>query len=427
MRKGTIATITVLTMATLASATTAGTEVDISGQVRARAELDQKSFDTADGMRQYTYLRTRVKADATISENTHAVVQFQDSRRLGDNDYSATLNDGMNVDIHQAYLKVDQLWENGPGVKVGRFEVNLGNQRVFGGVGWHNVGRSWEGVEAFFDRPKVKFNAYWLKRLERDSQVGNADFDVYGLHATMKDQHLDLFGFLESDALLAELDQGGETYTADHQNMKRFTFGFYTKQTHEQFDFEFNGALQTGKQRYWPDTDTLSAEGDLSGMMFTGEAGYSFDSPRNPRVAVGIDYASGDDDLTDNDYKAYNNLYYTGHKFRGFMDYFIGSNEAGLMDLMLRGSCHPVEGWTVKADLHLFSTAADYEYIASGTSDTTMTTDVGTEIDLTVSTGRIAGVKLAAGGGVFMPTEAWSEMNDPETGLWGWLQLTADF
>ncbi len=424
MRHGVHLLISVLAIGLLVGSVSAGTEIDLSGQVRARTELDWKSLHPEDGTRQYTYLRTRILAEAEISDNTRAVVQFQDSRRLGDNSLSGTLNDGKNVDVHQAYLQVDELWDDGLGIKVGRFEVALGNERVFGSVGWHNVGRSWEGVQAFCDMSKLRMDAFILKRLERDSRVGNADFDIFGINAKVKDAHLELFGFLENDALKDGMTENDIIYVADHQNLKRFTFGIYTKQTHEQFDFEANAALQTGKQRYWDGTE--SAEADLSAMMFTGEAGYTFDSKRQPRLAIGVDYASGDDS-DDNEYKSYNNMYYTGHKFRGFMDYFLASNEAGLMDIMLRGKVDVVNGWTVKGDVHLFSTAVDYSYTAAGATAATMTKDVGTEIDVTVSTNRIAGVKFAAGGGIFMVKDAWAGMSDSETATWGWLQLTADF
>jgi hypothetical protein len=427
MRHGILTIIIVLSIGLLFGSVSAKTEVDISGQVRTRAELDQKSTDPADGTRQYTFLRSRIMARAMISDNTRGVVQFQDSRRLGDNDLSGTLNDGNNVDVHQAYLQVDQLWDGGFGVKAGRFEVALGNQRVFGTVGWHNVGRSWEGIQAFYDFSNVRLDLFWLKNLERDSQIGNADFDTYGAQAKIKSVPLDLFGFFENDALKDTATIDGTPVIADDQNMKRYTFGLYTKQKHERFDFEVNAAYQTGNQRVWDSTALTSDEIDLSGVMFTGEVGYTFDNKRQPRLALGVDYTSGDDDATDDEYKAYNNLYYTGHKFRGYMDYFLGSNAAGLVDVMVRGKVELADGWTLNGDLHLFSTAEDYAYTPAGAEESVMTSDLGTEFDLTLTTNRIAGVKMAAGGGVFMPKDGFDDRTDGDTAGWGWLQLIADF
>jgi len=139
----------------LAAAVYAETEVEVSGQVRVRNEIDGKSFNPDYTTKYFQVMRTRIAIDAIVDSNAHAFVQFQDSRMFGDTDQfgqlqSGTLNDGKNVDIHQAYIQVDRIAVDGLGVKAGRFEFNLGNQRVFGAVGWHNVGRSWEGLEAWY-------------------------------------------------------------------------------------------------------------------------------------------------------------------------------------------------------------------------------------------------------------------------------------
>ena len=84
----------------------AETDVTITGQVRVRSEISDKSFDSTDKAQQFTYLRTRVMADATIDGNAHAVVQFQDSRIFGDNGYSGSLTDAKNVDIAPVPLSV---------------------------------------------------------------------------------------------------------------------------------------------------------------------------------------------------------------------------------------------------------------------------------------------------------------------------------
>ncbi|MFH1374160.1 MAG: alginate export family protein [bacterium] len=411
----------------------AETDVNITGQVRVRSELSDRSFDSTAKAQQYTYLRTRVMADAAIDDNTHAVVQFQDSRTLGAGGFSGdhTTGDAKNVDLHQAYLQVDHLWENGPGLKAGRFEVNLGNQRVFGSVGWHNVGRSWEGFQAWLDRENVRFDAFWLKKMELDDVTGNTDYDIFGAYATIKPANLDLFAFFEHDAYQDDstpvTNAPTGTFYSHHKRLKRLNLGLHYKRTYQQFDFDVNAVYQTGKMQQWdePVPDSLaSVEHDIAALMFTFEGGYTFDRSCKPRLGLGIDYASGDDNLIDTDHKAYNNLYYTGHKFRGYMDYFLGSGSEGLMDVMLRLKVNPTEGWTVKGDLHLFRTATEY----ADFSDTTATTrDVGMEFDLGVSTVRVAGVNLAAGTSVFLPSESYVGMADPDPTFWSYFQATANF
>jgi len=161
----------------LTSGVLAGADVDITGQVRVRPETTRKSFDADEDVTQdFTDLRTRVQVDATIKDNVHAVVQIQDSRRFGANDASGTLTNTDNVDIHQAYLSITELWTGGIGLRAGRFEVALGNQRVFGTVGWSNVGRSWEGFQLWFDDDHVRADGFWLKRLELYTPNENREY-----------------------------------------------------------------------------------------------------------------------------------------------------------------------------------------------------------------------------------------------------------
>ncbi len=405
-----------------ATVTLAETDVEVSGQVRVRHEVDSRQFHQDGTTKEYADMRTRVQIAATVDGNAHAVVQLQDTRRFGglinNQETSGTLNNTHNVDIHQAFLQIDQLWAKGPGLKLGRFEFNMGNQRVFGAVGWHNVARSWEGLQLWHDLPKVKFTGFVFKRHEANDPIENEDFTIYGINTKIKELGAEVFAFRESDAENVSFYSGVSPTSAavqdeDDVNMlSRTNFGVFIKRSHEQFDFAGNAVYQTG--------EIIGT--DIAAMMFALEVGYSFPGEHQARLAAGIDYSSGDDDGTDDEINLYNNSYYTGHKFRGFMDYFLGSNAAGLIDLMLRGKVSPAPGWLLKGDLHYFKTAADYTDFTGEE-----TTDVGTELDLSVSTKKVAGVGLTAGTSVFLPSEAYAEMEDPETGFWFYTMATVTF
>jgi hypothetical protein len=386
---------------------TAETEVKVSGQVRLRSETNGKSFDTSKTITNVRMMRTRINLDATVDGNAHAFVQFQDSRILGDTNsigdwQSGGLNDGKNVDIHQAYIQIDRLWFDGFGTKAGRFELNLGNQRVFGAVGWHNVGRTWEGGMSWYQGKDYKVSGFWFKaqeEMEKSNVLANRDFDILGLHAKFDKANLELFGVYEFDQ---DTLYQGDSLVLKGDKLKRLTFGMYYKRQHNQMDFEFNAAFQTG---------TMVDSVDISGLMFTGEVGYSLKCDKKVRVAAAIDFSSGDDDPSDSDHKAYNNLYYTGHKFRGHMDYFVKSTNPGLIDIILRGKFNVAPKWTVKGDFHYFKTAADYSLPTATVGDsvvtTTTSTDAGMEFDFSVTTSSVAGVKLVGGLSIFLPQESF--------------------
>lgn len=416
MRHGLLSFAVIVVMVCAAAAIAGDTKVEINGQVRVRTEVDAKSTHPDITTRHYTDLRTRVGVKATPSENAHAFVQLQDSRRLGSGDNSGTLANSMNVDVHQAYVQIEQLFNGGPGLKAGRFEVVLGGQRVFGSVGWHNVGRSWDGLNAWFDQPEFRLDGFWLKRREVNSTAYNRDSDIFGVNAKIKKAGVEAFAFYETDAD----ETVDDTLITGYDALTRVSLGLYGKRTYEQFDFEVNAVYQTGNSRKQIDSVTYG-EDDIAAMMFAFEAGMTLDPDTKARVAAAIDYTSGDKDGTDNDYKAYNNLYYTGHKFRGFMDYFVGSPANGLVDLILRGKFAPVEGWLFKGDIHYFKTAQEYAVDANTNSK-----NVGIELDFGVSTSKIAGINWASGVSVFLPDDDWAGA-DAETGMWLYSMATLNF
>ncbi|MFH1686583.1 MAG: alginate export family protein [bacterium] len=433
----------VLAALVLASmATVAATDIDVNGQVRFRDEIDLRSFDSARTAEHYCDLRTRVGFDAKVNDNVSAFVQFQNWRHFGHggSNFMSPQNtwddQGRYVEIHQGYLQVNRFLVDGLGIKFGRFEFVHGNQRVFGGVGWSNVGRAMEGGQLWYAHERFTLKAFRLHMRENDNEFYNADFDIFGGILSkpglikFEDKgrvDVDLFGFLEYDA-----DTAGHLNNVNELN--RLNFGTYLTAEHGDLDFTGNFVLQTGKapcdefDATVTDSVIATTENDISAMMFFGEAGFSFEKGR---IAAGIDYSSGDDNATDTKYKAYQNSYYTGHKFRGYMDYFVASDEAGLMDIFFRGSYSPNGLCKVAGDLHLFSTAVDY-VDPTVTTTTSMTKDVGMEIDITASSTAVDGITFQAGGSVFMAKDAFAmarsnSANPEKTGFWAYFMMTVDF
>lgn len=419
MKKTLTVTIALFVMLALCFSAYAETDVTVNGQVRLRGEFDRRSFDSNnDHYQSMKYLRSRIGFKVNKDDNAYAFVQFQDSRVLGAAGQSATLNDNETVDLHQAYLKY-KLWSEGErsfGVMGGRFEFNWGNQRLLGAVGWDNVGRSWEGGLMWYKTEQFKVMAANLIALERNWPTYNRDFNAYALGVDFNEFNLSLLALYENDA-----DTNGYSDNLDIQALKRMTLMAYYTRVMDQIDLEFNFALQTGNM-----PAAFDVEYDISAMMFTGEVGYTFEGEREARVALGIDYTSGDDDFTDLDWKVFNNLYWTGHKFNGYMDYFTFGGPNGLVDLMLRGKYEFTEGWFFAGDLHLFSAAEDYISLVSGTP--TATTDVGTEFDMSVNTTRVNGVDLKFGLSIFSAKDDFAGFSiDKQSGTWAYCQSMINF
>ncbi len=405
--------LTALLIAACAADISADDKIRYDGQIRLRSELDLKSLNPSRHARNFNDLRTRVGFKFQPSDVVFAYIQFQDSRRLGGPD-SGELTSTDNVDIHQAYFVIENAIIPCLYIKGGRFELNYGNQRVFGSAGWHNIGRSWEGGLFSYRNEALQIDLFGLKKMELGDSTYNRDFDIFGLYGKIKKAYLDLFFFYELDA-----DSNGYV----QEKLKRFNVGGYYSSSYDNFDFTMQGGFQFGEIPR--DTIPDSLVQDISAFMAAGELGYSFGTRTNARIAIGVDYTSGDDGSDSAKFKAYRNAYYTGHKFRGYMDYFLGSPEHGLIDAMLRGKVGINPQWLFKGDLHYFKAAEDYLSKADGM---TMTGNIGYEFDFTVVNKSVAGAAFTGGVSLFFADKHFAEAGDNrKTGIWSYLMTTINF
>ena len=376
-------------------------KLKVSGQLRHRLEMDAKDFTGDTDPHTFSFLRTRLNLDFKPAAGVRVFLQPQDSRVLGAANSGNLANDD-NLGLHQAFARLNCEKTKGLYLQLGRFEYAKAGHRLLGNVGWHNVGRSWAGALVGLQRGDVNVQVFRLK-LEEGDQLANDDKDLIGVYLENKANGYDLF-------ILWDIDNFRNTET---NRSDRFTAGGYFARKFEQIDVIANAAYQFGKANF--------DETDIAAYLVTFEIGYSGQGETPFRIAAGLDMASGDDGDTDNKNEAFNNLYYTGHKFRGYMDYFLASGAAGLNDYMLRGSVTPAKGWKVKGDLHIFQTNQDYTSVEDGS----LTKSLGSEIDLSVTKKRQA-VTFVAGLSIFMPSEDWKGA-DADPSLWGYLQTIVGF
>jgi len=396
----------------------AETEVTIGGEVRWRNEWDKRSFDPDATVGAYGDLRTRLSVDALVDSNARAFMQFQDSRRLGGRsaagEYtSGTLVSGFNVDMHQAYVEILKWTDYGLSFKGGRFEVALGNERVFGTVGWSNVGRSWEGVE-FGWKGKcldVRFLGLWRRELGDEYQ--DRDYKIAGLVSAQPKIGSELFVFRELDS-----DKLVEGASSGIKALDRISLGGHIKRAIGPVTLESNLVYQFGERRH------IGGDGyfaqDISAFLVTAEISGVVHERRKIALGAGVDYASGDDDPNDDTFSGYDNLYYTGHKFRGHMDYFVESRPEGLVDIIARASGEIVSGWMVGAHFHHFMSAADY--VGAGGAKTNK---IGSELDVFWSTREIRGALLNQGVSAFFPSRAYSAAGADPAIWWYWMMTVA--
>lgn len=387
--------------------------VKFDGQIRIRGEVDARDFDNDTDANTYTLSRIRFGARMQPHEDVDIYVQLQDSRAFGTE--TNTLASSANIDLHQGYFQVRNLWGKSISIKVGRQEMLYANQRLIGPVGFSNVGRSFDGVKLTFGKQKT-FDFFATIIEEGNTAVTgpatpastagreSTDYNFWGLYYKYRhnpEYKLDGYFLFESDE---------DEVVPGEDNLKRATLGFYSKgQLSERFDFESEAAFQFGNRRGQ----------DVSAFMLTGSVGYTFPSARKYAVRIGYDFLSGMD-AGDTDYKVFDTLFATNHKFYGFMDYFINIpvNTAGqgLQDFMIKGRIPLSDVWQLDAHFHNFRAAKGEEK------------NFGAELDLVLNYAYNSAVSFQFALAFFDPGDLMeARFQNSDFGVWSYTTLLVGF
>ena len=387
--------------------------VKISGQFRSRGEFDDTDFNNDSPAQRSTLLRIRLNAAFQPADKISTFAQLQDSRVYGSE--PNTFTNFRNVDLHQAYLQVDDFLAEKLTLKMGRIELAYAAERLVGAVDWLNVGRAFDGTMfRYKSSEKLVVELFGTKIVQRADLKNPADTGFYfgGLYAThqpKKTYRVDLY-------VLGEWNRR-ETVSGE-SDLQRVSVGTYNKGKLNAIDCEVEATVQFGT-RHNSMTDQRQ---NISAYMLTGALGYTIDTEHRPRIALGYDYLSGGEPA-DEDYRAFDTPFATNHKFYGFMDYFVSipfhTQGAGLQDLMVKFQITPHRKLTVKADAHQFIPA---KKVAGARN-------YGQEVDLTALYHYHEVLDFVLGASLFLPGELMEAMfrGNSDPAFWAYLMTTANF
>ncbi|MFQ5752264.1 MAG: alginate export family protein [bacterium] len=387
--------------------------IKFNGQIRVRSEVDGRDFNNDSDLNGYTLLRTRFGATIQPLKDVNVFVQIQDSRAFGQE--LNTLANSSNIDLHQAYFQINNLWNKPIQIKVGRQELIYGNERLIGAVGWSNVGRVFDGIKWTFGR-KNELDLFGMTLNESDTPVaaaatpftvagredrGNYFYGAYYKYRSNPEYVLDLYSFFELNL--------NETVPGE-DDLNRATIGTYNNgDFSKNIDFETEVALQIGKRRGQ----------DVVAFMFTGSVGYTFQTATKPDLRIGYDYLSGMNP-DDEDYNVFDNLFGTNHKFYGYMDYFVkipaNTNNQGLQDWMVKATVPFAKKWNFNGHFHHFRAAKGVEK------------NFGNELDLILNYKYSSVASFIIGMSFFLPGDLMEQtfLND-DFGLWSYTTLLVNF
>ena len=415
-----------------------------NGQIQYRTEADGTDFNNKTYMPISTSMRTRLNI-SKMYKGALFMGQLSDSRIMGDG--GGTLAESGNLDIHQAYVKLSSLFGTAFDLQVGRFEMNYGTERFIGPVGWHYIGRTFDGARLTLNINKdATIDLFSTVERESASYKGNPNSSfvpsevptnktLHGLWGQFKlsDAHkLDLFAYLE----------GNRTTLID--DFSRTTLGGSYWGTFDKIKIIAEAAYQLGSSTKLNEETNVSVDQDIAAYTASLIAKYMY---KDGSVGIAADIMSGTDpnDLTNTDNNAYATSFGTNHKFYGYMDYFISvdknTSNKGLNDFYLMWKHNLSKKFLVGLNAHYFMTNVAYEvneFDSDGNkvlnqdgteSMITEASTLGQEFDLTLKYKFNPSTTLTWGNSLFIAGDVMINKYNgrQDAAFWSYLMITANF
>ncbi len=216
------------------------------------------------------------------------------------------------VEVHQAYLEIREIFETPLKLRLGRQEILLGSEWLVGNGHPCNplTYLSFDAIRLSYEGEQVNVDAFASKLNERLGDFGKDDVDFYGLYATwspLRELCIDAYWLFLHDGATVQDTAGSPAFewgerlrgVDDYGHTQFHTLGLRTAGEWNHLDFEFEAAYQYGDAAGVGVGFPVNGHGDDSAWYNTwaghGDIGYTFQVKFEPRVHVGGDYYGGED------------------------------------------------------------------------------------------------------------------------------------
>lgn len=337
-------------------------------------------------------------------------VVIRDSRVWGQE--KDVQNNEKNLDLHEGYVLMKNKLVDGLWIKLGRMELNYGNEFQVGRGNWSNVGRAFDGLLVSYGlkangSTKEYFRADVFSTKVKEGQANLSegyDESFHGLYFTSN--YLWFMKAIEAYFLylnidLEEKDENNKWHKKDEDIA---TLGIRVnvtpfKQTYlKGLSFEGEAAVQFGNK--WEDIKLKH----FAAMYFVRLL-YEIPVWGKPTIGGFYYWTSGDANPDDDISNAYIPLFPTLHRVLGNMDLF---TLQGVWDIGGTVRFSPHANIFMKIDYHRFFLSSDGGKIKAfdGKADFQPGKEryLGQEIDFDVSWNAWKYLKLDAGYAVFLPS-----------------------
>jgi hypothetical protein len=459
-------------------------DISFSGQLLTRYESNEhgrnnnSTFNDASEAGDFVVSRVRLNADVAVNDSTSAFIQMSRNGTWGGNgtgnntggnngasngSFEVSDADGQ-MGLHQAYFTLKNFAGLPFDMKLGRQQIVLDGHRLFGNTVWTVGQQTHDAVRFDHKHDNITFSTAWIM---------NSEGGVPGINATEHtDKDIETYmayfkyaGILGGNLSLTYAgiidpcgDDGtrGTVCTTENTTDDMHTIGL--RQAGQLYGIDYRGEYyyQFGEAQEAATTLTTGAATagigvDRDAYMFGVRIGKTFKNVNmKPSLTIWYDYLSGTDDgdltAANAEYKSFNPVFDTGHKFYGLQDVFLGIGTGsetsgtaalGLQDLAIKTKMSPAPGWTLKADYHWFYTAAsaaansargmnDIACVQCGGSEKGMTNDLGNELDLSLANKYNANTTITAGFSNYSNTLLFRTLRNVDGGGANWAYLMFD-
>ncbi|QQE09989.1 alginate export family protein [Planctomycetota bacterium] len=287
--------------------------LSIGGQIRSRIETWENFGANKSNDDTFVLNRLLLHGDLHMTEHVRFFIQgiaaFSEDRELPGGNRTLDVNQG---DLQQTFLEFLIPLEDvsNLSIKIGRQHLLFGSQRLVSPLPWANTQRKWDGISAKLDTETLDITGFYTHfvPVQRYTFDQEEDIQFWGLFAEDTYKGSDA----KWNIYYYGLNRKGTAFNGTTGQEERHTLGIrlFGNVSDTTFDYDMETAYQFGRV----------GSGDISAYMFTSELGYKFDfKSYTPRIAIGLDIASGDDKPGGN-VETFNQLFPLGHKYFGFID-----------------------------------------------------------------------------------------------------------